>query len=35
MLAAATNVVSAQVDYSQYVNPFIGGSGPFPGQGCE
>lgn len=26
--------VSAEVDYSQYVNPFIGGSGPFEGQAC-
>lgn len=23
---------AAQVDYSQYVNPFIGSEGPFPGQ---
>lgn len=27
--------VVAQVNYSQYVNPFIGGSGPFPGQACK
>ncbi|KAL6240098.1 hypothetical protein BDW75DRAFT_235927 [Aspergillus navahoensis] len=25
--------VTAVVDYSQYVNPFIGSEGPFPGQG--
>lgn len=25
--------VAAEVDYSQYVNPFIGSEGPFPGQG--
>ncbi|KAL2815526.1 glycosyl hydrolase family 92-domain-containing protein [Aspergillus granulosus] len=26
-------VATAQVDYSRYVNPFIGAEGPFPGQG--
>jgi hypothetical protein len=26
-------VATAQIDYSQYVNPFIGAEGPFPGQG--
>lgn len=26
-------VAAAQVDYSQYVNPFIGSEGPFPGKG--
>lgn len=24
-----------QVDYAQYVNPFIGGLGPFEGLACE
>lgn len=24
-----------QVDYAQYVNPFIGGLGPFDGLACE
>lgn len=28
---ALTGTASAQVDYSQYVNPFIGGMGPFDG----
>ncbi|KAL4796892.1 glycosyl hydrolase family 92-domain-containing protein [Aspergillus venezuelensis] len=32
-LLGLTTAVSAQVDYSQYVNPFIGSEGPFPGQG--
>jgi hypothetical protein len=31
LLAAAVSAV----DYSKYVNPFIGGSGPFPGLACE
>ncbi|KAL2835019.1 glycosyl hydrolase family 92-domain-containing protein [Aspergillus cavernicola] len=26
-------LATSQVDYSQYVNPFIGSEGPFPGQG--
>ncbi|RDW86774.1 uncharacterized protein DSM5745_03416 [Aspergillus mulundensis] len=32
-LLSLTLAVIAQVDYSQYVNPFIGSEGPFPGQG--
>ncbi|KAL4921840.1 glycosyl hydrolase family 92-domain-containing protein [Aspergillus aurantiobrunneus] len=32
-LAGLTAAVAAQVDYSQYVNPFIGSEGPFQGQG--
>ncbi|ORY64820.1 glycosyl hydrolase [Pseudomassariella vexata] len=31
LLLAISQVSFAQVDYSQYVNPFIGGSGPFDG----
>lgn len=30
-LASILPLVAAQVDYSQYVNPFIGSEGPFPG----
>lgn len=32
LLLPLTVRVTAQVDYSQYVNPFIGGEGPIPGQ---
>lgn len=32
-LLSLTIGVAAAVDYSQYVNPFIGSEGPFPGQG--
>lgn len=32
---ALTGTASAQVDYSQYVNPFIGGMGPFDGLACK
>ncbi|KAL4779572.1 glycosyl hydrolase family 92-domain-containing protein [Aspergillus varians] len=32
-LSSLTIAVAAQVDYSQYVNPFIGAEGPFPEQG--
>lgn len=28
-------VLAGQIDYSQYVNPFIGGEGPYPGYGCK
>lgn len=31
LLLALLNTASAQVDYSQYVNPFIGGQGPIEG----
>jgi hypothetical protein len=31
-LLLATQLVEGQIDYSQYVNPFIGGEGPIPGQ---
>lgn len=31
LLLSVSTLVAAQVDYSQYVNPFIGGEGPIPG----
>ncbi|KAI1196856.1 glycoside hydrolase family 92 protein [Nemania serpens] len=31
LLLALSNIATAQVDYSQYVNPFIGGQGPLEG----
>lgn len=31
-LALIAQCANAQVDYSKYVNPFIGGEGPIPGQ---
>jgi hypothetical protein len=33
LLGLVTVVVAYDVDYSQYVNPFIGAEGPVPGQG--
>ncbi|KAL4810093.1 glycosyl hydrolase family 92-domain-containing protein [Aspergillus unguis] len=33
VLFSCLGIAAAQVDYSQYVNPFIGSEGPFPGQG--
>lgn len=35
LLLALLNTASAQVDYSQYVNPFIGGQGPIEGLACK
>lgn len=35
LLGLGTAVVATAVDYSQYVNPFIGGAGPYPGLACE
>ena len=34
-LGLSTVAVAAAVDYSQYVNPFVGGAGPYPGLACE
>lgn len=35
VMALLSGHALAQVDYSQFVNPLIGGSGPREGQACE
>lgn len=35
LLMAQFGVSFDQVDYSQYVNPFMGGLGPFEGLACK
>jgi hypothetical protein len=32
--AVSGSVAASSVNYSQYVNPFVGGSGPFNGLAC-
>lgn len=35
LILASVQQSLAQVNYSQYVNAFIGGSGPTPGEACK
>lgn len=35
ILLSRHTLAQPEVDYSQFVNPLIGGSGPFEGQACE
>lgn len=34
-LLIAQQAIGQETDYSQYVNPLIGGSGPFEGLACK